>query len=141
VRRSCETPPASVTTETGADNKQQTVIPGAEKAADKTMAQRGADAPLKPKANQKPADDGLFGDGHKQTDLLDMVAKPAGPADELDDALDQAINEHRAKPLSMDDVAKGLTAIFGKKPAGLAESETPFSTTPTPRRCPTSRRV
>jgi hypothetical protein len=56
------------------------VIPGAEKAADKTMAQRGADAPLKPKANQKPADDGLFGDGHKQTDLLDMVAKKPEPA-------------------------------------------------------------
>lgn len=232
-------------TEKGADGKPQIVLPGAEKASDKTMAQRGAEAPLKPKANQKPADDGLFGDGHKQTDLLDMVnAKPktvktaslpkdmqvligqfvtdhnpdgkvpadlpltivkvselpkvplneddrgeaharemdlsktppiliadgklldgrhrafiareqgaktlpaidltgiahpksiadnhmgrigAPPKDEFDDIFDAAVNEQFAKPVSLDQATEGLKAIFGKKPAGLAESEAPFS--------------
>ncbi|MET4187627.1 hypothetical protein ABIB86_000424 [Bradyrhizobium sp. JR1.7] len=120
----------AVITETGADNKQQTVIPGAEKAADKTMAQRGADAPLKPKANQKAADDGLFGDGHKQTDLLDMVAKkpPAPPKDAFDDIFDQAIDAEFAPKMSLDidQVAKGLGKLFGKD-KGLAEGEQPFT--------------
>lgn len=122
--------PVKPTTETGADNKQQTVIPGAEKASDKTMAQRGAEAPLKPKANQKPADIGLFGDEKDQTDLLDTLAKKpaAAPRDEFDDIFDAAVNEQFAKPVSLDQATEGLKAIFGKKPpSGLAESEAPFS--------------
>jgi hypothetical protein len=62
--------------EAGADNKQQLVIPGAERASDATMAQRGADAALKPKVAQKePA--GLFSDERNQGDLLDLAKKPA----------------------------------------------------------------
>jgi hypothetical protein len=114
------------TTETGADNKQQTVLPGAEKIGQGEQAQRKADEKLKPKVNQKPADVGLFGDEKDQTDLLDMVAKkPAAPKDAFDDIFDSAIDaEFGAKPkMNIDDVAKGLGALFGKS---LKESEPPF---------------
>lgn len=68
-------PGAMVTAEKGADGKPQLVIPGAEQDP-KGAAQIKADAPLKPKAPQRPLEDGLFGDGHKQGDLLDNL----GPA-------------------------------------------------------------
>jgi len=42
---------------------EQHVIPGAEKVSDAEVAKRKAGEPLKPKAEQKPADEGLFGDG------------------------------------------------------------------------------
>jgi hypothetical protein len=59
------------TVERGADGKPQTVLEGAARASDKTMAQRGANAPLKPKAAQNfVMDEGLFGDGSKQMDFL-----------------------------------------------------------------------
>ena len=48
----------------------QCVIPGAERASDKTLAQRKADAPLRPKAYQRPCDAGLFGDTKNQTSLF-----------------------------------------------------------------------
>lgn len=41
------------------------------------QAQRGADKPLKPDADQKPADEGLFSDDSQQTDLVDEARKPA----------------------------------------------------------------
>ncbi|WP_136626623.1 LPD38 domain-containing protein [Bradyrhizobium macuxiense] len=93
----------------GADNNEQTVIPGAEKASGKTMTQRGANAPLKPKVAQKPADTGLFGDEKNQVDLLDTLNKPAAaPAAsskvDFDDLFDRAVDEQ-----------------FGGKPAGLNE--------------------
>lgn len=111
-----------VTTETGADNKPQMVMPGAEKASDGTMAKRAAAAPLKPKVAQKQADDGLFGGGHKQTDLLDMAAKkPEAPKDAFDDIFDKAMDT--LPDLNIDDVAKGLGKLFGK---GLSEPEAPF---------------
>jgi hypothetical protein len=50
----------------------QHVLPGAEKARDAVLAQRRADAPLAPKVPQKPAA-GMFGDGHRQTDLVDWL--------------------------------------------------------------------
>lgn len=53
----------------GADGKPQLVIPGAEQRLGDSL-QRQADAPLKPRAAQKPADVGLFGDGHLQNDLF-----------------------------------------------------------------------
>jgi hypothetical protein len=55
--------------EVGADDKPQLVIPGADANLGDAL-QRKADAPLKPRAAQKPADVGLFGDGHLQTDLF-----------------------------------------------------------------------
>ena len=42
---------------------EQHVIPGAEKVSDAEIAKRRARALLKPKVGQKPADEGLFGDG------------------------------------------------------------------------------
>jgi len=52
---------------------EQTVIPGAEKITEGEQAQRKADEKLKPTKAQKPADEGLFGDESKQTDLVDMA--------------------------------------------------------------------
>jgi hypothetical protein len=59
-------------TETGADGKAQAVIPGAEQDV-KGALQNKADAGLKAKADQKPMDDGLFGDSMNQDDLLDAA--------------------------------------------------------------------
>jgi len=39
------------------------------------VAQRAADKPLRPKKPQAPMDFGLFGDGHLQTDLVDMARR------------------------------------------------------------------
>jgi N12 class adenine-specific DNA methylase len=61
------------TAEPGADSKPQLVIPGAEPDI-KGAIQNAAKAPLKPKVAQKPADDGLFGDGAQQPELF---GKPA----------------------------------------------------------------
>jgi hypothetical protein len=55
---------------------EQHVIPGAEKISDAEVAKRKAADPLKPKAGQKPADEGLFGDWAYQTDLVELAAKP-----------------------------------------------------------------
>ena len=54
------------TTEAG----QQTVLPGAERASDATMAQRRANSPLKPRRAQQPCDVGLFSDEANQRDLF-----------------------------------------------------------------------
>jgi hypothetical protein len=69
------------TEETGADKKPQLVIPGAERATDATMAQRGADAALKPKVAQKEPG-GLFSDEQNQGDLLDLAKKPEARPEE-----------------------------------------------------------
>ena len=50
---------------------EQHVIPGTEKVSDAETAKRRAREPLKPRVAQKPADEGLFGDGANQTDLFD----------------------------------------------------------------------
>lgn len=70
----------------------QTVLPGAEKAPDADLAQMGANAPLKPKAPQQPADEGLFGDSQNQTDLLDLTSKPEPQADEREQKI-KALSE------------------------------------------------
>ncbi|WP_196236020.1 LPD38 domain-containing protein [Bradyrhizobium japonicum] len=73
--------PVTERTEAG----EQAVLPGAEKESQGKQAKRKADAALKPKAAQKPADEGLFGDDSKQTDLLDIKpteqARESGPSD------------------------------------------------------------
>jgi hypothetical protein len=61
-----------VTSETGADGKAQSVILGTEQDV-KGALQNKADAGLKAKADQKPMDDGLFGDSMNQGDLLDTA--------------------------------------------------------------------
>ena len=60
------------TEELGADGKPQTVIPGAEKASQKTMAQRASDKPLKPNVEQQPLEHGLFGDSKDQGSLFSV---------------------------------------------------------------------
>jgi hypothetical protein len=56
---------------------EQHVIPGAEKISYTELAKRKAEAPLRPKVGQKPADEGLFGDRANQTDLSDLARGPA----------------------------------------------------------------
>jgi hypothetical protein len=53
----------------------QHVIPGAERVGDGTLAQRRADAPLKPRVPQRPCDHGLFSDDAAQADLLDVIGR------------------------------------------------------------------
>jgi hypothetical protein len=48
-------------------------MPGAERISDAELARR-AEQPLKSKAEQKPADEGLFSDQSKQADLFDPAA-------------------------------------------------------------------
>lgn len=54
----------------GPDGALQCVLPGAERASDAEMAQRRADAPLKPKTAQRPCDAGLFSDDANQLKLV-----------------------------------------------------------------------
>jgi hypothetical protein len=72
--------PQRVSEDRGPEGKPQLVIPGAERASDKTMAQRKADAPLKPSVAQKDAG-GLFSDEMDQKDLLDLSLNPDAVAD------------------------------------------------------------
>ncbi len=53
----------------GPDGARQCVLPGAERVTDAVVAQRRADAPLKPKVTQRPCDAGLFGDSHEQQEM------------------------------------------------------------------------
>jgi hypothetical protein len=55
---------------------EQHVIPGTEKISYAEVAKRKVEEPLRPKAEQKPADEGLFGDGANQTDLVDLAGRP-----------------------------------------------------------------
>lgn len=60
------------TTEAG----QQRVLPGAERISDRALAERKAAAPLRAKVAQKLGmDEGLFGDDHKQTTLLNTASR------------------------------------------------------------------
>jgi hypothetical protein len=43
-----------------------------------TLAQRKANAPLRPTAPQRAMDVGLFGDDARQSDLIDAVRKAGG---------------------------------------------------------------
>jgi hypothetical protein len=61
------------TVEPGAEGKPQTVLPGAERITDAELAQRRANEPLKPKAEQKPMDEGLFGDEKDQQELFQQA--------------------------------------------------------------------
>lgn len=65
----------STTEEPGAEGKPQTVLPGAGRISDKALAERKAAAPLKAKAPQKPADEGLFSDEKDQPSLLSAAPR------------------------------------------------------------------
>lgn len=91
------------TTEQGADNKPQLVIPGAEQDVKGAM-QNAANKPLKGRAGQKDMDIGLFGSERNQTDLFDAPKPKAETApapeagDDLDAAFDQAMGEEFGEP-------------------------------------------
>ena len=52
--------------------REQHVIPGAEQISSAEVVRRRALAPLKPKAEQQPANHGLFSDESKQIDFIDQ---------------------------------------------------------------------
>ena len=54
----------------GPDGKIQCVLPGAERVDSSVIAQRRADAPLKPKKAQRACDAGLFSDDASQLKLV-----------------------------------------------------------------------
>ncbi len=89
------------TVEPGAEGKPQLVLPGAERLSDaelnKRRVQQRAGERLKPKVAQKPADEGLFSDESKQTDLLDVLAKkpPTELAQDKPDLIRQRIRQIR----------------------------------------------
>jgi hypothetical protein len=60
-----------------AEGQQQ--IPGTERISDAERAQRAADQPLKPTAEQKPMDEGLFGDTMNQRELFQRKAQTESP--------------------------------------------------------------
>jgi hypothetical protein len=80
---------------------EQAVIPGAERIGQGEQAQRGADAPLKPKAPQKAADEGIFGDGDKQRDLVDEARKP--PPEPVDLKVNEPTEAPETGPSSLAD--------------------------------------
>jgi N12 class adenine-specific DNA methylase len=61
--------------EPGPDGKRQSVLPGTEPISDARLAQRRALERLRPKAEQKPAYEGLFSPREKQVDLEEAIAK------------------------------------------------------------------
>ncbi len=74
---------------------EQHVLPGAEQISQAELTKRRAEQHLKPKAKQKPADEGLFSDQSKQIDLANQLKaaeleKPTGP-DEFDKAFEAAL--------------------------------------------------
>jgi len=78
-------------TEPGADGRPQEVFPGAERLTDAELAQRQANAPLRPRAAQR-APGGLFSDGSLQMDLVEM-ANAAGQATDFRSRLSATQNE------------------------------------------------
>lgn len=62
------------TIDIGADRRPQHVLPGGERLTDAELAQRRANAPLRPKVEQNlVCDHGLFGDSHLQAELFPPV--------------------------------------------------------------------
>ena len=78
---------------------EQHVIPGAEKVSDAEVAKRKAREPLKPKVGQKPANEGLFGDEAKQTDLVDLAGRPAATKPSLEPSPLTRVRGQRSKGL------------------------------------------
>ena len=56
---------------------EQHVLAGTEKISDAELAKRRGEPPLKPKTAQKPADENLFSEQNKQTDLVDQLTAEA----------------------------------------------------------------
>lgn len=104
------------TEERGAEGKPQLVFPGMEKISDAEQAQRGADKPLKPKAEQKSADEGLFGDTGKQADLTKQEPKKEAP-------IVQFRRDAEAIKRSLPPVEEGHTRLWrGNRPGEVGKN-------------------
>jgi hypothetical protein len=94
----------------------QTILPGAEGSAAQAY-QKGQESQggrLKASARQKGADEGLFGDGHKQTDLLETVDLATRPSMK---GTRDAEADRRADPVRLQG---GMARIFGRDEAPAA---------------------
>lgn len=107
-------------TERGADGKPQSIIPGAERASDAALAQRGADAGLKPKAVQDFDTSGLalFGDAKNQTELF-RRGRPVNPIQTVPEQIvkgrpiaDNGTAEAAAKVQRIEDLGRTLIEGF-----------------------------
>jgi hypothetical protein len=101
------------------------VLPGAERISAAELAKRRAEQPLKPKARQKPADQGSFSDDRKQTDLVSQlkaaeVEKPTEP-DEFDKAFEAALDKTFGKK------TPGTAAVKQGRQPQLPNEPTPFT--------------
>lgn len=90
--------PAVATEEAGADNRPQAVLPGFEKASDKDLAQRRADAPLRPNADQRQMDIGMFGSAAQQQELPGTSTQSKTQTDTTLDTFLSVIDEIAGKP-------------------------------------------
>ena len=110
--REALTQPKAPSLEPGADNLPQSVIPGAERISDKSLAERRAAAPLRASKPQKSMDVGLFGSEADQkgfafstqtigTGLPDMIARGA-PIEEISahPVVQEAVRRLDAIPLT-----------------------------------------
>lgn len=93
---------------------------GGARATDADMAQRAADAPLRPDVAQKPMDEGLFGDTAKQSDLVDaakgrqLFQPPTVPT--FFSAVSRAIDSARQEKASPEQWLATLRNTPGVKP-------------------------
>lgn len=111
---------AAATTEKGADNKQQLVIPGAER--DQKGALRiAANKPMRAATYQKPMDEGLFGSERDQTDLFD-APKPKDTTDRRDEAWPILDELEKIDLTAAQSFAKGMRSALEGMPAITADS-------------------
>jgi hypothetical protein len=96
---------AEPTTEPGADNKDQYVLPGAERISKKEEAERLNKKPLRSKASQQ-APGGMFDEAN--TNKPDAFEEPAPAKDVAKSAAKNTL-------MGLDEVASGLTTLFGGK--------------------------
>ena len=76
----------------GGRTGEQFVFPGTERITAAELAKRRAAEPLRPKAAQRPLEEGLFGDTSKQADLVDQAAA-AGKAGWSGDAAERVLHQ------------------------------------------------
>lgn len=127
--------------ESGADNRPQAVIPGAERIGDKALAERRAAAPLRPQRAQKQMDIGLFSDEadqqgfafsapqHPPATQVEMArafqaSQPDRPLDELYGGILQRRQEELVR--AGEQIAEELGIIFknpGIKKRGTADEK------------------
>ena len=106
---------AELATETGAEGKPQTLLPGVAPVTDKDRAAVKGAKPLAGKVPQKEPG-GMFGDEQNQTDISDFLQPPRKPATIKSAATSAAEGADAA--------IKGLMELFGGKGAKLSSGFT-----------------